>query len=83
LPSGIQNIPYNLFADLVNAPFYNSLALQEYAFALSPGGSVGGVAGWIPPRATVGNGGVDVINGQDYYALGGTGSWYMESVGNT
>jgi hypothetical protein len=81
--SGIQNIPYNLFADLVNAPYYNSLALQEYAFALSPGGSVGGVADWIPPGATVGNGGVDVINGQDYYALGGTGSWYMESVGNT
>jgi hypothetical protein len=81
--SGIQNVPYNLFADLINIPYYESAALQEYAFALSPGGSVGGVAGWIPPGATVDNGGVDVINGQDYYALGGTGSWYMESLGNT
>jgi hypothetical protein len=80
---GLQNIPYNLFADIVNIPYYESEALQEYAFALSPGGSVGGVAGWIPPGATVADGGVDVINGQDYFALGGTGSWYMESVGNT
>jgi hypothetical protein len=80
---GLQNVPYNLIADLVNIPYYESLALQEEAFALGPAGSVGGVAGWIPPGATVENGGVDVINGQDYYALGGTGSYLYESVGNT
>ena len=44
----------------------------------------GGVAGWIPPGATFANGG-EVLNaaGQPVYALGGTGSWYMESIGNT
>lgn len=81
--ASILNIPYNIFADIVNIPYEESLALQEYAYALGPAGSVGGVAGWIPPGATVANGGVDVIDGQDYYALGGTGSWYMESIGNT
>jgi hypothetical protein len=79
----ILNIPYNIFADIVNIPYEESLALQEYAYALGPAGSVGGVADWIPPGATVADGGVDVINGQDFYALGGTGSWYMESIGNT
>jgi hypothetical protein len=75
----LLNIPYNLFADVVNIPFYESLALQEYAYALGPAGSVGGVPGWIPPGATVENGGVI----GDLYALGGTGSWYGESIGNT
>ena len=79
----LANVPYNLFADIVNIPYYESLALQEYAFALGPAGSVGGVPGWIPPGATMANGGVKVINGLQYYALGGTGRWYMESIGNT
>jgi hypothetical protein len=79
----LLNIPYNIFADIVNIPYTESLALQEYAYALSPAGSVGGVAGWIPPGATAADGGVETINGQDYYALGGTGSWWMESMGNT
>jgi hypothetical protein len=79
----LLNIPYNLFADVANIPFYESLALQEYAYALGPAGSIGGVAGWIPPGATVDNGGVEIINGLPYYALGGTGSWYGESIGNT
>ena len=79
----LLNIPYNLFADVANIPFYESLALQEYAYALGPAGSIGGVAGWIPPGATVANGGVEIINGLPYYALGGTGSWYGESIGNT
>lgn len=77
------NIPYNVIADLINIPYYESLALQEYAYALGPAGSVGGVAGWIPPGATVANGGVEMINGLPYYALGGTGSWWMQSLGNT
>jgi hypothetical protein len=81
--SGLANVPYNLFADVANIPYYESLALQEYAYALGPAGSVGGVAGWIPPGATVANGGVQIVNGLPYYALGGTGSWYMESIGNT
>ena len=76
---GIQNIPYNLFADVVNIPYEESLALQEYAYALGPADSIGGVPGWIPPGATAADGGV--VN--DLYALGGTGSWYMESLGNT
>ena len=80
---GLANVPYNLFADVVNIPYYESLALQEYAYALGPAGSVGGVPGWIPPGATLANGGVKIVNGLPYYALGGTGSWYMESIGNT
>jgi hypothetical protein len=75
----LLNIPYNLFADIVNIPYNESLALEEYAYALGPAGSVGGVPDWIPPGATVANGGVV----GDLYALGGTGSWYGESIGNT
>jgi hypothetical protein len=75
----LLNIPYNIFADIVNIPYYESLALQEYAYALGPAGQVGGVPGWIPPGATVDNGGVV----GDLYALGGTGSWWQESMGNT
>ena len=45
----ILNIPYNIFADIVNIPYTESLALQEYAYALGPAGSIGGVEGWIPP----------------------------------
>jgi hypothetical protein len=77
---GLENIPYNLFADVANIPYYDSLALEEYAYALGPADTVGGVPGWIPPGATLDNGGVAV---GDLYALGGTGSWYMESIGNT
>jgi hypothetical protein len=71
---GVANVPYNLFADIVNIPYYESLALQEYAYALGPAGSTGGVPGWIPPGDNIGG---------DLYTLGGTGSWYMESIGNT
>ncbi len=81
--SSLLWIPYNIFADIVNIPYTESQALQEDAYALGPAGSTGGVAGWIPPGATVADHGVDVINGQDYYTEGGTGSWLMESIGNT
>lgn len=81
--SRLANVPYNLFADVANIPYYESLALQEYAYALGPAGSVGGVPGWIPPGATIANGGVKMIDGLPYYALGGTGSWEYESMGNT
>src|SRR5271163_2769722 len=82
----LLNIPYNVFADIVNIPYEESLALQEYAYALGPAGSIGGVPDWIPPGATLGDGGavVDPSNPTELlYALGGTGSWYMESLGNT
>ena len=77
LDSGsLLNIPYNLFADVVNIPYEESLALQEYAYALGPADTTGGVPGWIPPGAP--GFGTDGL-----YTSGGTGSWYMESLGNT
>lgn len=82
---GLQNIPYNIITDIFNIPYTESQALQEYAYALGPAGSTGGVAGWIPPGATVPDGGVyvDPATGQEFYTQGGTGSWWMESIGNT
>ena len=82
----ILNIPYNIFADIVNIPYTESLALQEYAYALGPADSIGGVEGWIPPGTA--DAGIatnfDGVQGVgDYYAVGGTGSWWMESMGNT
>jgi hypothetical protein len=74
---GIENIPYNLFADVANIPYYESLALEEYAYALGPAGQTGGVPGWIPPGAP------DFGDPTGLYTSGGTGSWYMESIGNT
>ncbi len=67
-----------MFADVVNIPYYESLALQEYASALGPAGNDWGVPGWIPPGTP--DAGI-ATNGA--YALGGTGSWYGESIGNT
>ena len=61
-------------------PYTESQALAEYAYALGPAGSIGGVEGWIPPGATVADGGVSP---GDFYTEGGTGSWWMESIGNT
>jgi hypothetical protein len=81
----ILNLPYNFIADIINIPYEESLALQEYAYALGPAGSIGGVEGWIPP-GTAPEGIAETVGQQgfgDYYALGGTGSWYMESMGNT
>jgi hypothetical protein len=74
---GLENIPYNLFADVANIPYYESLALEEYAYALGPADTTGGVAGWIPPGAP------GFGDPTDFYTSGGTGSWYMESIGNT
>ena len=44
-------------------PYMESQALAEYAYALGPAGSIGGVEGWIPPGATVADGGVDAQRG--------------------
>jgi hypothetical protein len=77
----LLNIPYNLFADVVNIPYYESLALEEYAYALGPADSVGGVAGWIPTGTNPAD--IATIGQDQFYGVGGTGSWYMESLGNT
>jgi hypothetical protein len=79
--AGVQNIPYNVLADIINVPYSYSLGYKEYAYAVGPADTTGGVPGWIPPGATVANGGVDPVT--DQYTLGGTGSYYFESVGNT
>lgn len=73
----LSNVLVNIIEDVANIPYNESLALEEYAFALGPPDSVGGVPGWIPP----GTPSADVVNGM--YPVGGTGSWWMESVGNT
>ena len=52
LASSIANIPVNLVITMANIPYYESLALQEYAYALGPAGTTGGVPGWIPPGTT-------------------------------
>jgi hypothetical protein len=77
--AGPQNILYNLFADVLNIPYYESLAAQEEGYALGPPGSTGGVPGWIPPGTP--DSGIDSTT--DQYTFGGTGSYWYESVGNT
>ena len=42
---GLANIPYNLFADVATSRSTSRLALQEYAYALGPAGSIGRGAG--------------------------------------
>jgi hypothetical protein len=76
----LANVPYNVIADLANIPYNEDLALQEYGSALGPAANSLGVPGWIPPGATVADGGV---NPAGVYDLGGTGSFYAESLGNT
>jgi len=88
LASSIANIPVNLAITLANIPYYESLALQEYAYALGPGGQTGGVPGWIPPGTPQSDidPGPDKKYGtaDDLYKKGGTGSWWTESTdGNT
>jgi hypothetical protein len=87
LASSIANIPLNLVIMAANIPYYQSLAIQEYAYALGPAGATGGVPGWIPPGTQDGgvDPGPDGVRGtaDDLYASGGTGSWYMQSIGNT
>jgi hypothetical protein len=78
--AGVQNIPYNVLADIINIPHSEELAFKEYAYAIGPPDTTGGVPGWTPPGATVANGGVDPVT--DQYTLGGTGSYWHESVGN-
>ena len=60
---------------VANIPYYESLALQEYAYALGPARPrPGGVPGWVPLSATEENGGLVVVtDGKEYYRRGGTG----------
>jgi hypothetical protein len=83
--SSILNIPVNLLIAAANIPYYESLALQEYAYALGPAGTTGGVPGWVPlsASATPGDGAVEGPDGL-LYEDGGTGSWWVEDYdGNT
>jgi hypothetical protein len=75
---GLENIPYNLFADLANVPYNDALAVEEIDYALGPPDTTGGVPGWIAPGTPD-----SAISATDQYMLGGTGSWWMESLGNT
>src|SRR3954454_23694078 len=88
LASSIANVPVNLLITLANVPYYESLALQEYAYALGPANTTGGVPGWIPPGTPDSDidPGPDKKYGtaDDLYKRGGTGSWWTESThGNT
>ena len=91
LLASVANIPANLLIMVANIPYYESLALQEYAYALGPSfeeaahPEFGGVPGWVPLSATVKNGGLVVgPDGKEYYRRGGTGSWWRQSpTGNT
>ena len=92
---GIENIPYNLFADIVNIPANEITALGTYAAALGPAGesTVADVPGLLQTvDLPVGAGGAmePVIEGAvgpggawEPLGIAGTGSWYMESIGNT
>jgi hypothetical protein len=80
---GIENIPYNLFADIVNIPANEIAALGIYAEALGPAGgdefvmnTTTGALSQLPFNTPVPSGDIPL-------GIAGTGSWYMESLGNT
>jgi hypothetical protein len=80
---GIENIPYNLFADIVNIPANEIAALGIYAEALGPAGgdefvmnTTTGALSQLPFNTPVPTGDIPL-------GIAGTGSWYMESLGNT
>jgi hypothetical protein len=88
---GLANVPYNLFADIVNIPYNESVALGILATALGPAGQsvlpAGADAAGI---TTVTESGLPVIEGPvgpggalEPLGIAGTGSWWMESLGNT
>jgi hypothetical protein len=70
--TGLKNIPRNLFDDIASIPAVEFQALQMETVALSQPNSTGVI------YAPVGPNGALVPVGQ-----AGTGSWYMESTGNT
>jgi hypothetical protein len=89
---GLANIPYNVFADIVNIPANEINAIGTYAAALGPAGEsvVPSVGGLETVYDFPGFTGLPVIEGPvgldgAYEPLGiaGTGSWWMESIGNT
>ena len=88
LLASVANIPANLLIMVANIPYYESLALQEYAYALGPGGRDPGGAGMGSPVGHRGERWASIrapTTGQTmYYAAGGTGSWWREDYdGNT
>jgi PE family len=85
LPTGLANVPVNLFDDIANIPYNEFMAIQESAHALGPAPVLNATTGQpINPTANpimyapIGPGGAEVPVG-----IAGTGSWWMESVGNT
>jgi hypothetical protein len=85
LPAGLKNIPLNLFQDVVNIPYNEFRAIQEFSHALGPAPVLDPTTGLpVDPTANpimyapIGPGGTEVPVG-----IAGTGSWWMESVGNT
>jgi hypothetical protein len=75
--TGLKNVPANLFFDIVNIPYNEFLAFEENAYSLGPPGTTGGVPGWLPPFLP------SQYQSNRLYTQGGTGSWWMESTGNT
>jgi hypothetical protein len=80
---GLANIPYNVFADIVNIPANEIAALGIYAEALGPAGgdefvmnTATGALSQLPFNTPVPSGDIPL-------GIAGTGSWYMESLGNT
>ena len=92
---GLANIPYNVFADIVNIPYNEIQAIGTYAAALGPAGQsvVPDVPGLLTTvELPVGlNGALEpVIEGPvgpggafEPLGIAGTGSWWWESLGNT
>ena len=87
---GLANIPYNVFADIVNIPYNEVQAIGTYAAALGPAGEsvVPDVPGLLttvfnPLGQPVIEGPVGPNGAFEPLGIAGTGSWWMESMGNT
>ncbi|MBV9321002.1 MAG: hypothetical protein JO106_14020, partial [Mycobacterium sp.] len=92
---GLANVPYNVFADIVNIPYNEIQAIGTYAAALGPAGQsvVPSVPGLLTTvKLPVGlNGALEPVmmgpvgpgGALEPLGIAGTGSWEWESVGNT
>ena len=83
---GLANIPYNVFADIVNIPYNEINAIGIYADALGPANQIeyvmnpatGALLEVAPNTPLIGS-----LAGDIPLGISGTGSWWMESLGNT
>jgi hypothetical protein len=80
---GLENVPYNLFADIVNIPYNEIQALGVYAEALGPAGGNEFVMNPLTGALTQLPFNTPVPAGDIPLGIAGTGSWWMESLGNT